>query len=363
MRSRKDEFRSEEMPINSLGEVGLNEVRSFERYYLTDPQVYSQEGKLMSRWHDLVKSSELEPSNIRRIVFRTFVTERVLNSLVSRVRKVKNLQLETVLPLQEIDVAKGKTYLIMLTQNNHQNQMSVHERKRLEALSKQPTPRVDQGDLYYKKISTLPAGFSLSYTLKPSDSHDLLSLWGHNFEWTLSGIKTFKAEVDAGQKWFCGVRNEKGVLVGACMAEAVLLNDRWLTELTEWAAKVRGVSSKMVIALIAQVLEVLYYESADKQFPYLIAEMNLFNEDAQNLGSPGAGSSAGLRLPRSDNRRIKPSHNVLNHNVLVGDGRHTSGYPNLNNFALGILSKDMLTTSYSQRTTSAITNNIRKNDR
>jgi len=367
-------------PVISVGEAGVVETRSYDRVYLTQEDVTSDFSSFLTAWENVLHQTGVEEekvlSNPRRFVLRSVITQEVLRELLLN-QLPGSPNIEALLPMEQVD-GEATNYLVIVAQNQHADEISDDESARLRALGNISQSRVEQpARTLTETIQTLPEGYTLTTSVTPADYPDLLDLWQENFEWGLSGIEAFANQVAAGTQWFCGVRDQDGRLVAASMAEGMVFESRRYIELTEWAANTRGVASKMVIGLIAQVLDAVYYGSLTAQqrvnnMPILPAEMNLYHREPGNFGSPGAGSSAGLRIPNvGNNRSLSIQYNALRHNVLVGTGRldhpeaqqGTAPPENYNNFAYGILPYAIMETMYDERAVQELLEYMQLHDR
>lgn len=337
---------SKEQMVTSTGSIGSIEKRSYGRIYLSDEHCYDNYGDFLQRWEQLIEEGNNLSENKndrRRFVLRTFVTKSVLSEIEQYLNSGNENQ-----PKIEALYSQGEfggnedEFMILIGANFHRSNIRLAEETRLKSIEQATTPDSIDNTLIVDRVQSLPKNYSLTYSVTDDDAEDLAALWGHNFEWTEDGIKAFTNTQGNGNLWFTGVRDSNGILVAASMAEAVVFRDRWFTELTEWASTVRGVSSTMIMGLISRVLDNLYYGSKNLP-PVLLAEMNLHHQNKNNMGAPGTGISSGLRLP---DMKGSKNFNTLRHNVLVGDGRLDSGYENLNNFAFGILSLEMIKAMY-----------------
>ncbi len=345
--------------VTSTGKIGTVEKRSYDRKYLSKDACFSDFKKFDEQWSSLncEGNDSLFPNEVpRRIVFRTFVTEDVLNEILDKYvgTDKSDTQVETLYKMSDIDSVAKNEYLIILAKNNHQSEINNFEKNRIEKFTS-AEQLISPPAL--EKYSSLPEGLSLTFAICPQDYESLELLWRDNFEWTTEGIKTLAA-TQGETTWFCGVRNKAGELVAASMAEAVIFRDRWLTELTEWAAEVKGVSSVMVSGLICRVLDALYYGTKNST-PLLVAEMNLHHERHSNLGAPGTGRSVGLSSLKIPNTQ---RFNTLRHNVLVGSGREGQGNTKYNNFIFGALSQKIISSLYPENEGKKVVENVQNTD-
>jgi hypothetical protein len=366
--------------VISVGEAGIVETRSYDRVYLTQEDITSDYPSFLRAWEDVLHQNGVDKDTIlenpRRFVLRSVISQEVLRNLFLNPLP-GNPNIEALLPMDQVD-GEETNYLVIVAQNQHDDEISPEESARLRALGNISQQRVEQPTrTLTETIQTLPEGYTLTTSITPADFPDLLNLWHENFEWGMSGIEAFANQVANGTQWFCGVRDQNGRLVAASMAEGMVFASRRYIELTEWAANTRGVASKMVIGLIAQVLDAVYYGSLTAQqrvnnMSILPAEMNLYHREAGNFGSPGAGSSAGLRVPNVNNNRSHSiQYNALRHNVLVGSGRldhpeaqqGTAPPENYNNFAYGILPYAILETMYNERAVQELLEYMQLHDR
>lgn len=369
---------SEPEIVTSTGTVDTIEERSFNRVYLTDGQTYTNTAELLESFNRvLTYDSTVQP--VLRRVFRTFATRIVVQELLQReygtsaptsagARLEMVLELEQFLP--ESERATEDRYLITLAQNFHPNEITDSEIARGASFVQRSWARdVRPVEAGIEHIET--QGYQLSREISEADSHRLTELWGPTFGWSRTQVEKFiHTYRDNPNLWFSGVRDAQGILVAACMAEAVKIGDYWYVELTEWIAKTPGTASKMISGLIVQVLDRLGTQPGQR-LPIIAAEMNLHHVNAAAVGSPGAGVSAGLVLPISHHVALGGSENILRHNVQVEAGRPVSepmigenimSGAELNNFMMGVLPHVIFERYFTPATIAAVMNHYKEGE-
>jgi len=336
-----------EAPIfSSTGSLGVSR-RQDERLYANATRFSTDPSEVIRNFGRLAATLDMQPERIGRVVFRGLVSADVLDEILAS--DLCN-DLEVVLPVHEF----GQTGSLAYMARNRRERTAIvpiddmiYETTEYPSKTMRPLERVQ---------SALQQGYAFTSRLHAEDIHQVHSLWGPTFGWSVDEVANLARRLEAESQlspearsdWLIMVKNGKEV-VSIAMAERLSIpaseGRLEMIENTEWCTSSdyggRGLMTAALTLLNTQILN-----DMDGNTPLIFAECNFQSR------SDRAGYGAGFRIPERTPAGY-PAPQVLVQNVGVND-RQPVEVGKLRDFTFMYLPRTIIQQVYSPEQTARV---------